>query len=157
MRRTPWFRPTLIGLALGLAFFVLFNVLVGPIMHSVFRGPPTPTAVLTLLREPTNFPFWLTTALLAGYGEELIRIFALTRFERAWARSGVMIALGVDSVVFGLTHRYQGVAGMITTGLSGLAWGLIFLRRRSATEVMVSHAFFDTISILLAFAMAPHH
>jgi membrane protease YdiL (CAAX protease family) len=99
--------------------------------------------------------FVMLTGLLAGYSEELIRIFVLTRCEAALGRAGLAAALVVDSIVFGLTHRYQGMSGVVTNVVFAIVIGVFFLRRRSALEVMVAHAVNDLIAISLAFAMAP--
>ena len=153
LRRSPVIRPVLVGVGFGFVLFVLFSVLLGPILRGVLGGPPTPPAVMALLHDPNNLPFWIVTAAGAGFTEELARIFALTSFQRAFGRTGLIVALLVDSVAFGMTHRYQGTVGVITNAIFGVTIGLFFLRRRNATEVMVAHGVNDLIAILIAFAM----
>lgn len=64
-----------------------------------------------------------------------------------------MVALVIDSVVFGLRHSYQGVNGATQAGLTGLAFALIFLRRRRVVDAMVAHASFDLMGIAAAYAL----
>ena len=86
-----------------------------------------------------------------GIGEELRRVFVLTRFEKLWGRLGLAIALGAHAVAFGAAHMYQGTQVAIGIGISNLAVSLVFLRRRSAIEMITAHATFDIIGITLGY------
>lgn len=151
LRSKPLLRPLLLGLAFGALLFVLSSILVGPIMKALLGGEPMSKTLLTLLLEPRNLPFWFAGALLAGYVEELMRIFVITRFERL-GRPALVAALLVDSIAFGLIHRYQGLSAVVTNLLFGIGMGVLFLRRRSAVELMTAHAVNDLIAISLALA-----
>jgi membrane protease YdiL (CAAX protease family) len=92
-----------------------------------------------------------------GLTEELSRIFVLTRFEKAFQRPGLYVALIFSSVIFGIGHLYQGTGAAISTGIYGVVIGLIFIRRRSALEVITAHAFSDVLAILAATLLAMNH
>ncbi len=81
-----------------------------------------------------------------GVKEELQRAFVLHRFDQhlGGARAGVV----VYSVVFGAGHLMQGWDVAIITMLLGLAWGIIYVRRRSVVAPMVSHCGFNAAQIL---------
>jgi membrane protease YdiL (CAAX protease family) len=81
-----------------------------------------------------------------GVKEELQRAFVLHRFDQhlGGARAGVL----VYSAVFGAGHLMQGWDVALITMLLGLAWGIIYLRRRSAVAPMVSHCGFNAAQIL---------
>ena len=64
-----------------------------------------------------------------------------------------MRGLIIVSVAFGAGHAMQGWDATIATGLLGLTWGWLYLRRRSAVAPIVSHAGYNALQILQAFAV----
>ena len=52
------------------------------------------------------------------------------------------------SVAFGLGHIVQGWDAVITTGLLGAFWAVLYLRRRSSVAPLVSHAGFNALEVL---------
>ncbi len=83
----------------------------------------------------------------------MVRAFVLTRAERASGRRGLIIALAVDCVEFGLAHRYQGAQAVVTFGLMGVLCSLIFLRRRRVADAMVAHAGYDLLVVATAYGL----
>jgi len=113
-----------------------------PALHNVPQNP-----LAGLLASPRDAWLFLVVVLLAGgVREEIQRAFLLTRFERHLG--GATIGLLVTSVAFGAGHALQGYDAAVATGLLGLAWGWIYLRRRSAVAPVVSHAGFNTLEIV---------
>jgi uncharacterized protein len=133
--------------------FIFANVVLGSVLKAL--GTPTrPEALPALFRDPREAPVWIFLAVVGGgFTEELVRAFVLTRFELAFGRIGLIAAVMVDSAVFGLGHLYQGVTGAIQSGITGLLFALIFLRRRRAADSMVAHAFFDLYGVTLAYLL----
>jgi membrane protease YdiL (CAAX protease family) len=88
----------------------------------------------------------IVAILAGGVREELQRAFLLRRFEQhlGGAAAGVVVL----SVAFGLGHSVQGWDAVITTGLLGAFWAVLYLRRRSAVAPVVSHAGFNTLEVL---------
>ena len=123
---------------------VLLNVLmaVAPWLHNV------PTNPLEQMAGTAGGAAMLAiVAILAGgVREELQRVFLLRRFEQhlGGAAAGVVVL----SIAFGLGHIVQGWDAVITTGLLGAFWALLYLRRRSAVAPLVSHAGFNTLEVL---------
>ena len=116
--------------------------------------PARPEALPALFRDPREAPLWVFIAVVGGgFTEELIRAFVLTRFEHVMGRIGLAAAVVVDSVVFGLGHLYQGVTGAVQSGITGLLFALIFLKRRRVADSMVVHALFDLFGIALAYLL----
>ena len=56
--------------------------------------------------------------------------------------------------MFGLGHLYQGLGTAISTAVSGLVFALVYLRRRSALEPVIAHAFSDVLAMLAATMLA---
>jgi membrane protease YdiL (CAAX protease family) len=138
-------------LGLGLVFpLLLIAALIivsirwlAPALHNV---PDNPLAAL--MSSPRDAWLFLFVALLAGgVREEVQRAFLITRFERHLG--GPAVGLAVTSLAFGAGHALQGYDVAVATGALGLAWGWLYLKRRSAVAPMVSHAGFNTLEILL--------
>ncbi|RLE00765.1 MAG: hypothetical protein DRJ11_11110 [Candidatus Aminicenantes bacterium] len=96
----------------------------------------------------------------AAFGEEMIfRGFFLNRLAQL-GRQRVfswIIALLFSSVIFGLGHAYQGVAGVVLTALAGLFFGLIYLACRHNLWVpILVHGLYDTTAFLILFLNLDH-
>ena len=78
----------------------------------------------------------------AGFGEELAyRGYAIP----AAIVAGVSppAALAVTSVAFAVLHSYQGVLGVVRTGVIGVIMGVVFLHTGSVWPPMVAHVLID--------------
>jgi membrane protease YdiL (CAAX protease family) len=129
--------------ALVLAAAVLVTVqYVAPSLHSVERNP-----LQGLLRSPRDaWLFAMVVVVAGGVREEVQRAFQLHRFD-VWLGGGG-IGIVVTSVAFGGGHLLQGKDAALATGLLGVFWGVVYLRRRSAVAAMVSHAGFNLLQIV---------
>jgi GrpB-like predicted nucleotidyltransferase (UPF0157 family)/membrane protease YdiL (CAAX protease family) len=136
-----------------LGLFVLANVVLNSVLAAVMHGEAV-SPIRGLFRDPREAPYWVFAALVGGgFTEELKRTFVLTRFEKAFGRTGLVMALVVDTAVFGLGHLYQGRAGAISAGFTGLVFALIFLRRRRVVDAMAVHAGFDLLGVAAGYAL----
>jgi membrane protease YdiL (CAAX protease family) len=103
--------------------------------------------------NPLVLAQWLTVAwTTAGFGEEIIwRGFVMTRVawllgedRRAWIASLIL-----TSSVFGLLHLYQGMSGVVTTGVTGMLLGALFLLSgRNLWLPILTHGLLNTASFL---------
>ena len=80
-----------------------------------------------------------------GIREEIQRAFLLRRFEH-WL-GGPVVGVVVASVGFGAGHIIQGVDVAVVTGLLGMFWAVIYLRRRSIVAPVVSHSGFNLLQL----------
>ena len=81
-------------------------------------------------------------SLCAGFGEELAyRGYAIPALIVAGASAPVALAL--TSGAFAFLHSYQGVLGVVRTGLVGLIMGAVFLHSGSLWPPMVAHFVID--------------
>lgn len=145
--RRPAWRESLLGLSLvvpillgvgllGLALRSLF-----PWLHNVPDNPLT-----ALMRDPLSLAVFAVVVVLAGgVREELQRGFVLHRFRQHLG--GAVLGLWLFSLAFGLGHLLQGFDAAILTGVLGLIWGWLFLRRGSIVAPMVSHAAFNLMEV----------
>ena len=151
-----WPRHLGLGLAIGLVMFVGLNVVLDSVMNSLIHRPPSGGPSITMFfKDPRNLLAWLPIGIFGGgVVEELERIFVLTRFEKWLGRPGLVLAVALSSAMFGYGHLYQGVGTAIATTLSGVAFSLVYLRRRSALEPITAHAFSDVLAMLGATMLA---
>jgi membrane protease YdiL (CAAX protease family) len=91
----------------------------------------------------------------AAFGEEIVyrgwitaRVAALGRCSRpAW-----ILAIVASSAVFGTVHMYQGLSGMIATGLTGFLLGCVYLATgRNLWAPIVAHGVMDTSGFLMIY------
>jgi uncharacterized protein len=99
--------------------------------------------LLTTPRGATVMAVVLVVA--GGIREEVQRAFLLRRFE-LWL-GGPVVGVIVASIVFGAGHIIQGVDVAIVTGLLGMFWAVVYLRRRSIVAPVVSHSGFNLLQL----------
>jgi membrane protease YdiL (CAAX protease family) len=85
--------------------------------------------------------FAVVVVLAGGVREELQRAFILHRFQQRLG--GAWLGNVLFGLLFGALHIDQGVDVAIVIGLMGMAWGAMFIRRRSVVAGMVNHAGFN--------------
>jgi membrane protease YdiL (CAAX protease family) len=141
------------GILFGFGIFAISNVLLPQLTRHWF---PASEGLQTSnwFQNPAAIPAWIFLGWIGGgLTEELSRAFVLTRFERTFGRAGLITALILSSIIFGIGHLYQGQRAAFDLGITGALYGLVYLRRRSCWEAAVAHATFDTIGITILFCM----
>ena len=120
-----------------------------PSLHNVPHNP-----LQDLIRGPgTAWLFALVVIVAGGVREEIQRAFLLHRFE-VWLGGGA-VGIVVGGISFGAGHLVQGTDAAIATGLLGVFWGILYLRRRSVVAPMVSHSGFNLLELLQYVAVGP--
>jgi membrane protease YdiL (CAAX protease family) len=131
------------GLALSLGLLGLFSVL---------------SLLLTLLPEnlrriategyrwqspsPAQLPLVLLFSLATGYREEIFfRSYLITRLSSLGLATPLVVAS--SCLLFSLGHIYQGPAAVFFTLVQGLAFALIFLRKRSIHSLALAHGLYN--------------
>jgi membrane protease YdiL (CAAX protease family) len=150
----PVIREALLGIAVVPAVF-MFVLLVlavilrfAPHLHNVTRNP-----LEDMLRNRHDALIFSVVVLIAGgVREEIQRGFIVHRFGRYLG--GVGWGIAIYSVCFGLGHIDQGIDATIATGLLGVAWGLLYVVRRSIIAPMVSHASFNLAQLVKYLTLA---
>jgi membrane protease YdiL (CAAX protease family) len=126
-----------------------------PLLQSL-RGPRLRSAYASAFRRhAASFPGLLPNtaaerfgfaalSLTAGVCEEALFRGFLIRFLHEGAPAlPLALALAVAAIPFALGHIYQGVSGVIKTGLAGLIFGLLFLLSGSLIPGIILHALVD--------------
>lgn len=92
--------------------------------------------------------WFIVLAITAGICEELIFRGSLLRALQP--ATGLWVAAGLSSLVFALAHAYQGMDGVLKTGLMGLFFVGIVLAFRSLLPAMLIHVLVDVGQGLVA-------
>ncbi len=152
--RRVW-RDALLGLGLAaalLTFHFTFNATAAPLFPP---RPPVP-GILELIsrvaRDPWLLAPWLGPVVWIGVAlfEELARVFLLRRLWLAWpGAAGGWAAIGIVSVLTGLVHAYQGPAAVVSIGIQSLLMGWVFLRTGRIGALVVGHALYDSVQVVL--------
>lgn len=137
------------GVSAGLVLYGLDELLSG-IARNV---GVVPDERLRTLLAPASGPGWLLV---------LAVIFPLVALAEEVLFRAVLIGvtggvLGVDpwllvlgsSLLFGITHRPQGVGGVVVTGLLGIGFGALFLASESLLVVFVAHYLVNAFELLV--------
>jgi len=130
------------GLALGL-WVIWFGVdklwsQVFPISHAVSIRAFLP-------RRPLEIALWIAVSISAGIAEEIAfrgyfqrQFGALTGSK--WA------AVGMQAVLFGMAHGYQGIQAMAKIAVLGAMFGVLAIWRQSLRPGIINHALGDILS-----------
>lgn len=94
---------------------------------------------------------WILVALLE---EVVFRGFLMTEMARLFGtgNAALLANLLLSSALFGLAHWYQGVNGVILTGVVGLLLGGVFIQSGfNLLPPVFLHGFIDTASLILLY------
>jgi len=155
--RMPSRRGVALGAAVGVAYQFVGTFGVEPVIARLTGELPDVSTFRSLVGNPTELAMMLAVAwTLAAFVEEvafrgwmLTRVAELGRYSRASWVGGAL----ASSVLFGIVHAYQGVSGMIATGLSGLVFAAVYLvTGRNLWAAIVSHGTLDTAGFVMMYA-----
>lgn len=98
-----------------------------------------------LPQRALEITLWIGVCISAGFCEELVfRGYFQKQFE-AFTHSR-WIALGLQAVLFGISHGYQGIEACVRIACYGALFGLLALWRGSLRPGMMAHAWTDIFS-----------
>ncbi|MGB5693952.1 MAG: CPBP family intramembrane glutamic endopeptidase, partial [Flavobacteriaceae bacterium] len=150
-----WAKTIFRAIILAVAIFLVIDFLVQPVIEQYF-GAIDLSALDSIRGNLVSYIIFIVFMwVVAAFGEEfLYRGFFMKRLaaimgntNRAWLISALLI-----SALFGMAHLYQGLSGVITTGLIGFIFSIIFYKnRKNLVLAMLTHGFYDMIGITLIF------
>ena len=147
-----------IGVLVGLGYQAAGTWIVEPLIARLTSGElPDVSQFRPLVGNEALLVFWVTLSwTLAAVVEELAyRGWILTRCVEAGggSRGAWAVGLVVSSVLFGIVHAYQGLSGMIATGLSGVVFGATYLATgRNLWTAIIAHGTLDTAGFVMMYA-----
>lgn len=141
-------KPDLVlGAVLFLPFFVITGALERAFQAMGFTVPSTPTPSFLHVRGVWEYALGTVLVVVVALAEETIfRGYLMLRI-RAITGSTVAAAL-LSAFVFSLGHGYEGSAGVLTVGVMGAIFAVVYLWRRSLAAPIVMHFLQDFIGIV---------
>lgn len=152
-----WFITILMGLGLGLIIQLLSVILIEPLTEKFTKSKHDHSVIDAVKGNWKVFMQWMLMVwiLVAVIEEGIFRGYLMTEMKNllGFGLIALIFNLLYSSVVFGLSHGYQGSSGILSTGIVGVILGVIFiLSDFNLWLVIFTHGFIDTIGIgLIAF------
>lgn len=144
----PIWKEIWVGVLLFIPFFIGSSLITVAFKD---LGLKSPMKSLPSYLTPVGTWQYLLALLLviaAAISEETIfRGYLMLRLSRAFRSAG--LAVIVSSAIFAVGHKYEGTAGMATVGVMGVAFGLIYLWRKSLVAPMTIHFLQDFLGVIL--------
>lgn len=150
-----WIKNILIGLLTVFLVGIILGLLVDPLLQNLgFEKPADVGDRFTFfLGKPWVFITYLVTVIWIGaaLGEELLmRGFLLNRLAAFFGstRFAWIISVIIQAAIFGSLHAYQGTYGMISTGVIGLIFGIVYLvAGKRLLPLVLAHLILNTVTI----------
>src|SRR5262245_60844886 len=139
----PW--TIALGVLVGLGYQFAGTYIVEPLIARLTSGElPDVSQFRNLVGNEALLVFWLTISwTLAAVVEELAYrgwILACCAEIGGHSRGAWFAAVLVSSVLFGAVHAYQGLSGMISTGLTGVVFAVTYLATgRNLWATIIAH------------------
>lgn len=110
-------------------------------------GPPATVPDLVPSPDPADLLLAVILVAVVAVSEEIIfRGYLLLRLSHL--TRGLGGAALLSAAIFSIGHGYEGVAGVLTVGVTGFALALIYLWRRSLVAPIVIHFLLDFMAIV---------
>jgi membrane protease YdiL (CAAX protease family) len=137
-----------LGIVLFIPFFFGTGLLENGLKAVGFSVPSTPLPSFLAARGMAEFLLALFLVVTVALAEETIfRGYLILRFKDVTASPTAAVLL--SAAIFSLGHGYEGSAGVVTVGVMGGIFALVYLWRRSLVAPMVMHFLQDFIGIVL--------
>jgi membrane protease YdiL (CAAX protease family) len=148
-----WWKIAVRAVLAAVLISLIANVLVQPFVDRLISRPLNDPRFANLPGNVKVLLGWLAAVwTIVAFGEEMIfRGYLMNRITdlAGKTRTGWALALLGSSVIFGLAHGYQGLAGVVSTAEVGVLLGLLFLfSKRNLWANIVCHGAFDSISLI---------
>ena len=141
----------IIGIITSLFWVAFMRWLFVPAISSLFTIPKY-TEYNFIKNNISNLIITVIAAWLVGgfYEEIVFRGFINSTFEKYLG--SFWVCAFATSFLFGIYHWQQGIFGVVAATLGGLYWSLVYKYfGRNLWYPILSHAFFDTITLILIY------
>jgi len=147
------FRNILLASAIGIAFAMVDNYLLEPLVNMITGEAPDLSSFDEVEGNLANFLILLAIGWAVGgfFEEFLFRGYLLNRFSTLFSGSSAGRWVGVIavSISFAFAHSYQDFGGIISAFYISLFFGwLYYMFGKNVWYLMLVHAFYDTVGIV---------
>ena len=147
-------RSVMIGIAAGVIIQAALLFGIEPLVEALTNSRISLENFDAIEGNLQNYLVLLAIGILfGGIVEELVfRGFVIGWGTRLFGeKSGLLLAF-LSASIFGAAHLYQGVAGALSTGIAGLAFGILYLSTgRKLLPAMLAHMTVNLIGITLLY------
>jgi CAAX protease family protein len=141
-------RELMLGGVLFVPFFLGAGLLERALLRAGMSAPATPRPSFLEEQGPTETILAVLLVTVVAIAEETIfRGYLLLRFQAVLRNTSA--ALLLSSTIFALGDGYEGSAGLVTVGLMGFAFAVVYLWRGSLVAPTVIHFLQDFLGIVL--------
>lgn len=143
---------TPLHLAWAVAFWLAAIVILGAIGWVMAQyGLEIPGEIGLLIPESLGGKLlWVLVSITAGFCEEVaFRGYLMTRFRLLFRSQSWLLPTILSSVIFGICHTYQGIAGFIMITIYGVLFSLLYIRTKSLWPGIIAHFFQDVMYIFI--------
>jgi len=138
-----------IGLGLFIPLYLGAGLLEDLLHKAGLSMPAAPMPSYMIPGDLSKLALAILLVAIVGVAEETIfRGYLIMRFRDL--NTGTPAAIVLSAFIFSLGHGYEGAAGVVTIGVMGLVFALVYLWRRSLVAPMMMHCFVDFMSIVVA-------
>ncbi len=138
---------------LAIAIFLFSGNVMIPIV-TYLTGQPMDYSVFEPYKGnlPALLNIFIYMLLSAAFAEEIVfRGYLMRQFTKFFGSSKISLVINIllFGFLFGLSHAYQGITGMILTGITGMFLAIIFhIRKNDLWFNITLHGFIDTIGLI---------
>ena len=141
-------RELIIGVVCFVPVFFGAALIERVLLRAGLSAPATPLPSFLKEQGPAEAVLAVLLVTVVALAEETIfRGYLLLRFQTLLRSPALAVLL--SSVIFSLGHGYEGSAGLVTVGVMGAVFAVIYLWRRSLVAPIVMHFLQDFLSIVL--------
>lgn len=120
-------------------------LVIGLMLRVAHLAAPEKAIMALAPRTGLELLLWVALSITAGFCEEFVfRGYFLRQFSSLGA--GAWLGVLVSSLLFGVSHGYEGAAGMIAITVFGALFCVLVFLRRSLRPGMMAHAWHDIFS-----------
>lgn len=156
-RPASWRRAIALGVAVGVAIQLGTALVLDPLAEALTGHAPDVSQFDAIRGDLAALAQWLVIVwLFVVFIEEWVFRGLLARELCALlgeGRAALGAGLAASSLVFGLAHAYQGVGGVLSTGIVGFLLAALTARERwNLWPAVIAHGTIDTIGLWAIYA-----
>jgi membrane protease YdiL (CAAX protease family) len=141
-------REVILGVVLFVPLFLGAALLELALLHIGLSAPATPQPSFLRAQGPLEGILAVLLVTVVAVAEETIfRGYLLLRFRAVLGGTGTAVVL--SSLIFAVGHGYEGSAGLVTVGVMGAVFALVYVWRGSLVAPIVMHFLQDFLGIVL--------
>lgn len=155
-RPVSWPRTVALGVGVGVSLQALSEYVTEPLITALTGHVADMSEFLPLVGNWRQaLLYFVLVWTWAAFGEEMTyRGYVLNRAADSLGRTrlGWVVGLLFVTGLFGFGHSYQGLAGVLDTGIHGLIFGVVYLASgRNLWASILAHGVCDTVGIVMIF------